>query len=448
MSEISCDVVVLGLGPGGESVATQLSSEGLDVIGIEAELIGGECPYWGCVPSKMAIRGGNLLAEGRRISQVAGSAAVQPDFRQVAGRIRDEATDDWDDEVAAKRVEDAGVRLLRGRGRIAAKKVVTVGEHTIQTRKGVVLNTGTRAMIPPIDGLADTPYWTNREALATGMAPSSLIVMGGGAIGLELAQMFSRFGASVTVVEAGSRILGPEEPESSELIATVFADEGIAVRTDCAVTKVSHDGAQFTADFDGGQLTAERLLVATGRKSRITDIGLEEVGVDVSGPFIAVDDHQRVNDWIWAIGDITGKGAFTHVSMYQAAIAARSVTDTDGPPAEYAALSHVTFTDPEVGAVGMTEHQAREAGINIRIGSTDIASSSRGWIHKVGNAGFLKLIIDTDRDIIVGATSAGPMGGETLSALVMAVHAQIPVASLRQVIGAYPTFWRAIESAL
>ncbi|HZK35969.1 MAG TPA: NAD(P)/FAD-dependent oxidoreductase [Aeromicrobium sp.] len=448
MSELSCDVVVVGLGPGGESLAAGLAKAGLDVIGVEAELVGGECPYWGCIPSKMAIRAANLLAEARRIDGMAGSATVTPDFGVVAQRIRDEATDNWDDTVAVKRLEDSGARFIRGKGRIVGERRVEVGGQTIEARKGVVLNTGTRAMIPPIDGLSETPYWTNREALEAKAAPVSMVVMGGGSIGLELAQMFSRFGTEVTVVEAGPRILGPEEPESADLIAKVFTDEGIALHADAKVTRVSHDGTRFTVTFGGTDVSAERLLVAAGRESRIDGIGLEDVGVDASGRFVGVDEHQHVNEWLWAIGDITGKGAFTHISMYQAAIAQRSILGEGGPGADYSALSRVTFTDPEVGAVGMTEQQAREAGINVRTSSTGIPESSRGFIHRAGNEGFIKLVIDDDRGILVGATSAGPTGGETLSALAMAVHAQIPLESLRHAIWAYPTFWRAIESAL
>ena len=429
-------------------MAAGLAKAGLDVIGVEAELVGGECPYWGCIPSKMAIRAANLLAEARRIDGMAGSATVTPDFGVVAQRIRDEATDNWDDAVAVKRLEDSGARFIRGKGRIVGERRVEVGGQRIEARKGVVLNTGTRAMIPPIDGLSDTPYWTNREALKAKAAPASLVVMGGGSIGLELAQMFSRFGTDVTVVEAGPRLLGPEEPDSSDMIAKVFTNEAIRVHVDSKVTRVGHDGTRFKVTFGGTDVSAEQLLVATGRESRIDNIGLDSVGVDARGKFVNVDEHQRVNEWLWAIGDITGKGAFTHISMYQAAIAQRSILGTDGPGADYSALSRVTFTDPEIGAVGMTEKQARDAGINVRTSSTGIPESSRGWLHKAGNNGFIKLVIDDDRGIIVGATSAGPMGGETLSGLAMAVHARIPLESLRHAIWAYPTFWRAIESAL
>src|SRR5690349_3926770 len=215
MSETSCDVVVVGLGPGGEALATRLAGAGLSVVAVEAELVGGECPYWGCIPSKMMIRAANALAEARRVDQVAGHADVQADFAPVAKRIREEATDDWDDTVAVERLLKAKVTFVRGRGRIVADRTVEVDGDRYVASRGVVLNTGTTAAVPPIDGLADTPFWTNREAVSATEAPSSLVVIGGGAIGLELAQTFARFGSDVVVLEVAPRILGPEEPEAS-----------------------------------------------------------------------------------------------------------------------------------------------------------------------------------------------------------------------------------------
>lgn len=446
MSEISCDVVVVGLGPGGEALVARLAAAGVDVVAVEQELVGGECPYWGCIPSKMLIRAANALAEARRIDGLAGSASVTPDFAQVAKRIRDEATDNWDDTVAADRITAAGARLVRGHGRLAGPRRVVVGDETYVAAKGVVLNTGTTAAAPPIPGLAETPFWTNREILRAEAAPASMIVIGGGAIGLELAQGMARFGTEVTVLEVADRILAVEEPEASELIAGVFEAEGIGVHAGISIDAVAHDGEVFHVTCGQVTFEAERLLVAAGRRSRLDDIGLETVEVE-AGRFLTVDDAMQAADGLWAIGDIVGRGAFTHVSMYQSERAARSILgETLG---EYdTSLPRVTFTDPEVGGVGLTEKQARDQGINVRIGQTDLADSSRGFVHGPGNEGLLKLVIDADRDVIVGANSAGPAGGETLAALAFAVRAEIPVATLKNTIYAYPTFWRAIESAL
>lgn len=447
MTEQTCDVVVIGAGPGGEALATDLAKGGLEVVVVEAELVGGECPYWGCIPSKMLIRAANLLAESRRVDGIAGSASVVPDFSLVAARIRAEATDNWDDKVAVDRLVDAGITVVKGHGRLAGERRVEVDGTTYVAREGVVLNTGTTASVPPIEGLAGTPFWTNREVLKAEEAPASMIVIGGGAIGLELAQAFSRFGTEVTVLEAGPRILGPEEPESSQLLTDVLTAEGIGIHAGVMIDHVSYDGSRFTVECGDQAYAAEHLLVSSGRRSRLDDIGLDTVGVDPTQRFLEVDDSMAVQDGLWAIGDIVGRGAFTHVSMYQSARAVKAVRG-ETLEAYDTGLPRVTFTDPEVGGVGMTEKQAREAGINVKVATAGIPESSRGWIHKVGNDGLIKLVIDADRDILIGATSAGPTGGETLSALAVAVRAEIPLATLRNSIWAYPTFHRAIESAL
>ena len=449
------DVVVVGMGPGGEDVAGKLAEAGLDVVGVESDLVGGECPYWGCIPSKMMIRAGNLLAEARRVPDMAGSARVEPDFALVAARIRAEATDNWDDKVSVDRFVGKGGRFLRGRGRLVGPGMVLIESADpeaesvrIAARRGVVLATGTRPSAPPIPGLAEIPYWTNREAIATKDVPSSLLVLGGGAIGLELAQVFARFGAAVTVVEGAGRLLSAEEPEAGELLADVLAREGITVVTDAKVSAAAHDGTVFTLTVDDRELTAQHLLVATGRTADLSALGLDSVGLSSDAKWLEVDEHLRAGDGLWAVGDVTGKGAFTHVAMYQSAIAVADILNREHGTARYDALPRVTFTDPEVGAVGLTEHAARTLGIRVRTGVAQVPSSARGWIHKAGNDGFIKLVEDADRGVLVGATSAGPMGGEVLGALVVAVHARVPVSSLRTMMYAYPTFHRGIEDAL
>ncbi|OLB74949.1 MAG: pyridine nucleotide-disulfide oxidoreductase, partial [Actinobacteria bacterium 13_2_20CM_2_71_6] len=432
-----------------EEVAGRLAVAGRSVVGIEHRLVGGECPYWGCVPSKMMIRAANLLAEARRVPGIAGLATVEPDWAPVAKRIREEATDDWDDKVAVERFVKKGGRFVRGFGRLAGPGRVEVGDDVFQARQAVVIGVGTAPSVPPIDGLAGTPYWTNREAIEVEELPDSLIVLGGGAIGLELAQVFARFGVAVTVVEALDRLLAMEEPESSTLAAKALAGDEIAVRTGAKAAHVDYDGQQFTLTLgDGQRLVAQRLLVATGRKANLGDLNLASVGLDPKARFLEVDEWLRAGERLWGVGDVTGRGAFTHMAMYQADIVVRDILGQGGPAADYRALPRVTFTDPEIGAVGLTEEQARERGVRVRTGYTDLTSSARGWIHKAGNDGFIKLVADADREVLVGATSAGPVGGEVLSALTVAVHAEVPLATLRSMIYAYPTFHRAIEAAL
>ncbi|MGH9079696.1 MAG: FAD-dependent oxidoreductase, partial [Acidimicrobiales bacterium] len=275
------DVIVIGLGPGGQDAAERLAEAGLRVVGIDGGLVGGECPYWGCVPSKMMIRAADLLAEGSRVPGMAGAATVRPDWAPVARRIREEATDSWDDTVAVERFEGKGGRFERGWGRLEGPGQVSVGDRTFEAGTAVVIDAGTRPSIPPVDGLAATPYWTNHQAVETEEVPASLAVLGGGAIGVEFAQVFSRFGSAVTMLEATPRLLGPEEPEAGQLLEEVFAAEGIEVRTGAAVASVDHDGRRFTLDVGGSEpVVAERLLVATGRHAELARLNVSSVGLD------------------------------------------------------------------------------------------------------------------------------------------------------------------------
>ncbi len=451
--EQQVDLVVIGLGPGGEHLATEAAKAGLTVVGIDERLVGGECPYYGCIPSKMVIRAANSLAETRRVGGLAGSAQATPDWSVVATRIREEATDDWDDTVAVERLEKAGVRFVRGHGRLVAEGVVEVDGIRYAASRGVVLNTGTSPAAPPIDGLAETPFWTNRDVFSATELPASMVVIGGGAIGAELAQAFTRFGTRVSVLEVAPRILAPEEPEASAVVAAAFAADGVQVLAGASIRRVQHAEGTFTlAVTDAGgtdlDLTADRLLVAAGRRPNISDIGLETVGLDPQARTIETDPRMRAGERLWAIGDIVGKGAFTHMSMYEASVALADILGRDGHEAQFHAVPRVTFTDPEVGSVGLSEQQARDAGIDVAVGVAPLEQSTRGWIQGPDGHGVIKLVEDRSAGYLVGATSVGPMGGEVLSMLATAVHARVPTATLRTMAFAYPTFHRAVETAL
>lgn len=471
-NEVEVDVVVVGLGPGGESVATELAQAGLEVVGVDQHLVGGECPYYGCIPTKMMVRSADVLAEARRVPELAGSSTVSPDWTPVAERIREEATDSWNDQVAVDRLTEAGVRFVRGHARLDGSRAVVVGDDRFVAREGVVLNTGTDPGVPPVDGLADTPYWTNRDVVKLQALPSSLIVIGGGAIGAEITQALARFGVSVTLLEVADRILIAEEPEASKLMTETFGSEGVQVLVGASISEVSYAEGRFSVTLSGSDsvavegddasstqtLYAEKLLVAAGRSNKLADVGLQTVGLDPDSKILETDEHMRVAGGLFAIGDITGKGAFTHMSMYQAAIACDAivsqagrgsqVTQSEPAKADYRAVPRVTFTDPEVGSVGLTEHKAKAEGLHVRVGHADLASSSRGWLHKSGNAGFVKVVEDADAGVLVGATAVGPNGGELLAALTMAVHARVPTSSLLSMIYAFPTFHQTIKAAV
>ncbi|WP_028636755.1 dihydrolipoyl dehydrogenase family protein [Nocardioides sp. URHA0032] len=454
MSAHEVDLVVIGTGPGGEALANAAASAGLDVVVVEKHLVGGECPYYGCIPTKMMVRGSDAVAEVRRVPQVAGEATITPAWSVVARRISEEATAGWDDTIGVERLEKVGATVHHGVGRLAGTGRVVVETPAGETleltaRRGVLVNPGTRPAVPPVEGLADTPYWTNRDAVRLTELPGSVAIVGGGPIGCELAQVFARFGVRVTVIQHGSRLLAADEPEASALVEKVFAEEGIRVLTDVELVRAAYADGAFVLTLDTGeQLTADKVMVAAGRVPNLDDLGLETVGLDPAARTLEVDEWLRAGEKLWAIGDVTGHGAFTHVAMYQQAIALRDILGQGGAPAQYHAVPHATFTDPEVGGVGMTEQAARDAGLRVRTGSTDLAASSRGFTYGPGGHGLIKVVEDADRGVLVGATAVGPAGGEILGFLAVAVHAEVPVPTLRSMIYAYPTFHRAIEAAL
>jgi pyruvate/2-oxoglutarate dehydrogenase complex dihydrolipoamide dehydrogenase (E3) component len=462
---VDFDLIVLGLGPGGEEVAGKVAEAGRSVLGIDPRLVGGECPYYGCIPSKMIVRGADVLAEGQRVNQLAGRATEEPDLAPVARRIRDEATDDWNDKVAVDRFEAKGGTFARGAGRLAGRddagRLRVEVDGRTHTAANVIVATGTAPAIPPIDGLADLPrgvdelVWTNREIVKARTAPASMVVIGGGAVGCELAQGFARFGTRVTVVEAAPHLLMPEEPEAGKVVADVFEREGIEVHQGIGVQSVARGGDGVVVTLaDGSTATGEKLLVAAGRRPNLSDIGLERMGLDPRARSLDVDEHMHVLDdgapvdGLHAVGDITGRGAFTHVAVWQARVLTAHLLGRDEPYGGYHGLAWATFTDPEVGRVGMTEQQARDKGLSLRVGQQQIASNSRGWIHGPGNDGFVKIIEDAGRGVLVGATVVGPYGGELLGLLTLAVHAEVPVRTMATMHYAFPTLHRAVLEAV
>ena len=444
------DVIVIGMGVGGEEVAGRTAEAGLKVLAVEKKLVGGECPYWGCVPSKMMIRAGNTLAEAARAMGLAGETKIAPEWAPVARRVREQATDNWNDRVAVERHQNKGSTVVKGSARLVGPEEIEVDGNRYSASRGIVIATGTDPAEPPIPGLSSVPFWTNREAIETAELPGSVIVLGGGSVGLELAQVFNRFGARVSVVEMMDHLLPLEEPENGDALAEVLRAEGIEVLTGLTAEKVGGDATRVSVALsDGRELEAERLLVATGRRADLPSIGVGAAGLDEGARFITVDEHMRAADGIWAIGDTTDHGGFTHLAVYQGRIAAAGILGDEHRPADYSAVPRVTFTDPEVGGVGLTESQADDAGLNVKTGIAQTASSARGWIHGPGaEHGVTKLVADADAGVLVGASTMGPAAGEVLGLLILAIKERIPVRSLRELIYPYPTFVRGLEDAL
>lgn len=441
------DVIVLGVGTCGEDLSLRLLTAGLSVVGVEAALVGGECAYWACLPSKMMIRAAGALAEARRVDGFAGHAEVTADWSPVATRVRTEAAGGWDDSYAVARYERHGGTLVHGQGRLIGPRTVAVGDQRFTARRGVVIATGSKPAIPPIPGLDGVDFWTTHDVIQCDTLPESIAILGGGAVGCELGQVMARFGVSVTIVEASERLLPAEEPEASAVVEAALAADGVEVRAGAAARRIeSRDGSIVVSLANGAEVAAQRLLVATGRRVDLSDLGLEAAGVDGTGRSIQVDERLRAADGIWAMGDVTGKAMLTHVALYQSSIVAADILGEEHPPARYDAVPRVTFTDPEVGSVGMTEADARATGLDVVVVVKQLGATFRGWLHQ-SSGGIIKLIADGATGALLGATAVGPHGGEVLGMLTLAVHTGTSIADLQSMIYAFPTFHGGVGEA-
>lgn len=441
------DVIVLGVGTSGEDLSLRLLDAGLEVAGVEDSLVGGQCAYWACLPTKMMIRAANLVQEGRRIEGMAGDSDISPDWTPVAQRVR-EATGGWDDSGAVQRYRDRGGLLFHQRGKLVGPRTVQVGDETVTARRGVVIATGSHPTIPPVSGIEEVDYWTNHDVIQLEQLPESLVVMGGGVVGCELSELLARFGVDVTIVEAGERLLANEEPEASQLVESALSDSGIDVRTEAAAKQVRSSGDRVQVMLaDGTDVDAQHLLVATGRAPTLDGLGLESAGLDPDVSALEVDERMHVADGIWAMGDVTGVAMFTHVGLYQSAIIAADVLGEEVPPARYDAVPRAVFTDPQVGAVGLTEAEARQAGRDVTVVRKQLPATFRGWVD-AEESGIIKLLADRDSGALVGATAVGSQANEMLGMLTLAVHRQVPIEQLRSMIYAFPTFHGAIGEAL
>ncbi len=389
------------------------------------------------------------MQDARRADGLVGKVTVETDWTVIAGRLRTEITGGWDDSAGIARFEGRGGRFVRGWGKLTGPRTVEVDGERIEARRGVLVATGSSPVIPPIAGLSDVPFWTNHEVVAAEQLPESIVVLGGGAVGCELAQVLARFGSNVTIVEGADRLLPGEEPDVSDVLARAMAEDGIGLLAGRRAVSVGGDDASVRLSLDDGSaVEAERLLVAVGRRSDAGEVGVAAAGATMSRGFVEVDGRMRAADGLWAIGDITGEGLLTSVAVYQGRIAVEDILGADPRPADYSAIPRTTFTDPEIGSVGMTEAQAREAGIDVQVVVKNLQATFRGYLHRTGNAGIIKLVADRTRGRLIGASVAGPEAGETLGFLQLAVGRGIPLEALVDTIYPFPTFYGGVGEAL
>jgi pyruvate/2-oxoglutarate dehydrogenase complex dihydrolipoamide dehydrogenase (E3) component len=445
------DAYVIGGGPAGTVCAGELADGGMKVGLAERELVGGECSYWACIPSKTLLRPGEAF-EGARHAPGAREAVTGSIDVKAALEWRNFQVSDWSDEIPSEAgwLRDKGIDLHRGNARIEGPGRIVVGDEQIETER-MVIATGSDPIVPPVDGLKDVDYWTNRGATGMKEVPESIIVLGGGPVGVELAQALRRFGAEVSIIE-GNRLLGREGRGAAEAIGQQLESEGIEIHTGVHAEQVTSNGGGITVRLDdGATVSAEKILVATGRSPRVKDLGLETIGLDPEARQVEVDEQLRTQaDNVWAIGDATGVALFTHVGKYQGRVAAAVMLGKDAR-ADYRALPRVTFTDPQVAGAGMTEDQAEQNGIDLASGRAEIGSVARTSTYtrdydKV--PGFLTLLADRARGVLVGAYAVGPEAGEWLQQATVAIRAEVPVAVLRDVIQPFPSFSEIFVNAL
>jgi len=448
VDEREFDVVVIGAGAPGEVIAGRLGEAGVSVAIVEERLVGGECSFYACMPSKALLRPLEIRAEAARVKGVEVGGL---DVFAVLAR-RDEVVHDLDDSSQLPWLRDRGVTLVRGHGRLAGERRVTVGDETLVARKAVVVATGSSGTIPPVPGLAEARPWTNVEATTAKQVPGRLAICGGGVVGVEMAQAWASLGSQVTLIHRGTRLIEREEPFAGEQVADALREYGVDLRFETSMASVSRNGVVRLELEGGGSLEADELLVATGRTPRTADIGLETAGLE-PGKYVAVDESLRVPglDWLYAVGDVNGRALLTHMGKYQARLAADAIMGKEVRlRSDGGASPRVIFTDPQVGAVGLTLAAAEEAGLRVRALEVDTGGNAGGSFVGKGAVGTARLVVDEDRRVVVGATITGPEVAEALHAATIAVIGETVLDDLWHAVPAFPTrseLWlRLLES--
>ena len=457
MESTEYDLVVLGAGAVGENVADRAVRGGLSAVLVENELVGGECSYWACMPSKALLRSAQALRAAQQVSGARQAVTGELDVQAVLAR-RDSFASNWSDEGQVRWVAGAGISLARGHGRITGPKQVTVAApdgrtEVLTARHAVVVSTGSDALIPDIDGLRDARPWTSREATSAKTVPGSLAIIGGGVVGVEMATAYAGFGTAVTLISLGALLQGME-PFAGEGVARALREQGVTVLLDTQTTRVTRDENGVTVETEGGPtITAEELLVATGRRPRTRDIGLETIGL-VPGGWIETDDTMLVRgfDWLYAVGDVNRRALLTHQGKYQARAAgdvisarAAGVPVSDTPwgthvaTADHEAVPQVTFTDPEVASVGLTSEAARRAGYDIRVVDYEMGRVAGASVRADDYAGTARMVVDEKRQVLLGVTFVGPDVSELLHAATIAIVGEVPLDRLWHAVPAYPT---------